>query len=265
GHALRRNRGGRHERERGGEPAGPAAALDASRGAPGGRRRRGRGRPGGAALAAAARRGDGARRPGGGRGRSPRPGAAGRARASLGQAGVAQRLAGRKALVRRLSAVEALGRVDVACVDKTGTLTENRLSLQAVVAPDGSRGSSGQLSAPLRDVLRCAAFASPPPGSSSAAAHATDVAVLEAARRAGLDAGLDDLRAGETPFDAVRPFHATLLKGRLCVKGSVEEVSDRCSGVRLGDAEAELDASGRNELLERARLLAEEGLRVLLV
>src|SRR5262249_11765538 len=119
--------------------------------------------------------------------------------ASLGPAGVAPRPAGRKALVGRLSAVEAPGRVDVACVDKTGTLTENRLSLQAVVAPDGSRGSSGQLSAPLRDVLRCAAFASPPPGSSSAAAHATDVAVLEAARRAGLDAGLDELPAGETP------------------------------------------------------------------
>jgi magnesium-transporting ATPase (P-type) len=185
--------------------------------------------------------------------------------ASLGQAGVAQRLAGRKALVRRLSAVEALGRVDVACVDKTGTLTENRLSLQAVVAPDGSNGSPGQLSAPLREVLRCAAFASPPPGSSSAAAHATDMAVLEAARAAGLASGLDAGRAGETPFDATRPFHATLLKGRLCVKGSVEELSGRCSRVRLGDAEVELDARGRDELLERARRLAEEGLRVLLV
>src|SRR5213076_215176 len=49
--------------------------------------------------------------------------------AGVGEAAVARRLAGRRALVRRLAAVEALGRVDVACADKTGTLTEGRLAL----------------------------------------------------------------------------------------------------------------------------------------
>jgi P-type E1-E2 ATPase len=44
--------------------------------------------------------------------------------AGVGQAGVSRRLAVRKALVRRIGAVEALGRVDVTCSDKTGTLTE---------------------------------------------------------------------------------------------------------------------------------------------
>ncbi len=52
--------------------------------------------------------------------------------AGVSQAAVARRLAGRNALVRRLSAVEALGRVDVACTDKTGTLTAGRLELTAV-------------------------------------------------------------------------------------------------------------------------------------
>src|SRR5262249_23495068 len=42
--------------------------------------------------------------------------------AGVGQAGVASRLAAHRALVRRVAAVEALGRVDVACTDKTGTL-----------------------------------------------------------------------------------------------------------------------------------------------
>src|SRR5207248_4875485 len=59
--------------------------------------------------------------------------------AGTGQVGVARRLARRRALLRRLSAVEALGRVDVACTDKTGTLTEGRLALAAVVEP-GMRG-----------------------------------------------------------------------------------------------------------------------------
>jgi cation-transporting ATPase I len=52
--------------------------------------------------------------------------------AGTGQVGVARRLAHRRALLRRLPAVEALGRVDVACTDKTGTMTEGRLAVRLV-------------------------------------------------------------------------------------------------------------------------------------
>jgi calcium-translocating P-type ATPase len=185
--------------------------------------------------------------------------------ASVGQAGVARRLADRKTLVRRLKAVEALGRVDVACVDKTGTLTENRLSLQVVVAPDGERGAPLGLPASLRPIVRCAAIASPRAGSSSASAHATDVAMLEGARLAGVAAGLGGKRADETPFDAARPFHAAVLDGRLCVKGSAEELVGRCTRVRRNGAVRGLDERGRQALLRAAQRLAAEGLRVLMV
>jgi calcium-translocating P-type ATPase len=185
--------------------------------------------------------------------------------AGVGQAGAARRLAERRALVRRLTAVEVLGRVDVACVDKTGTITENRLSLQTVVAPDGGRFEPRRLVGLARDVLRCAAIASPRADSSSAGAHATDVAVLEAARATALDDGLDTARAAEAPFDAARPFHAAVLGGRLCVKGSVEEVVGRCTHIRRGDAAVALDDRGRQGLLDLAHGLGEEGLRVLMV
>ncbi|MFL5660244.1 MAG: HAD-IC family P-type ATPase, partial [Ktedonobacteraceae bacterium] len=52
--------------------------------------------------------------------------------AKVGEAGVARRLADQQAVVRRLSSVEALGRVDVACADKTGTMTRGRLQLSLV-------------------------------------------------------------------------------------------------------------------------------------
>src|SRR5207253_7205041 len=79
--------------------------------------------------------------------------------AGTGQVGVARRLARRRALLRRLSAVEALGRVDVACTDKTGTLTEGKLAVSLVagcsngVAEEATSKPSADLSKSLRDVL----------------------------------------------------------------------------------------------------------------
>src|SRR5258708_22023880 len=47
--------------------------------------------------------------------------------ARVGEAGVAHRLAGHRAIVRRLSSIEALGRVDTVCTDQTGTMTRRHL------------------------------------------------------------------------------------------------------------------------------------------
>ncbi|MDB5056795.1 MAG: family hydrolase, partial [Chloroflexi bacterium] len=62
---------------------------------------------------------------------------------------VARRLAGRGALVHRVAAVEALGRVDVVAADKTGTLTEGRLSLRLVVGMEEEARLPGPLTADL--------------------------------------------------------------------------------------------------------------------
>jgi magnesium-transporting ATPase (P-type) len=106
--------------------------------------------------------------------------------AGVGQAGVARRLAGRHALVRRLAAIEALGRVDVACTDKTGTLAEGRLALQVVADTEREGRLPGPLPESLRHVLLTAALASPHPDAPDASAHPTDVAVVRAAEREGL-------------------------------------------------------------------------------
>ncbi len=185
--------------------------------------------------------------------------------AGVGEAAVARRLAGRNALVRRLSAVEALGRVDVACTDKTGTLTEGRLALALVADGEDEAQLSTGLTSPLRAVLLAAALASPHPDAEDVGAHPTDVAVIQGAQRAGL---ADELRADrerEVPFDPARSFHATVAHGRLFVKGAAETLIPRCAQSRSGGTDESLDTHGRDTLLRRAEQLAARGLRVLMV
>jgi magnesium-transporting ATPase (P-type) len=200
--------------------------------------------------------------------------------AGTAQAAVARRLMRRQALVHRLSAVEALGRVDVACADKTGTLTEGRLALRVVADLDDEAALPAHLPADLRQVLVTAAFASPHPDAADVGAHPTDLAVAEAARAAGLVEELRARRAAESPFEPTQSFHAAVvrmpqaaeasaserrLNGRLCIKGAPEVLLSRCTRVRRHDHEQPLNETHRQALQARAQDLAERGLRVLMV
>ncbi len=183
--------------------------------------------------------------------------------AGTGQAGVARRLAKRNALVRRLAAVEALGRVDVACSDKTGTMTEGKLALALVTDGDAREAKlPGELTDDgLCHVLRTAVRASPHPDSSGVAAHPTDMAVIRGAEAAGLSQEARAHRDAEAPFDPVRAFHAAVVDGRVCAKGAPEALVARC--VRSTDGP--LDDAGREAVLAHGRELAGRGLRVLAV
>ncbi|MDQ3029389.1 MAG: HAD-IC family P-type ATPase [Actinomycetota bacterium] len=185
--------------------------------------------------------------------------------AKIGEAAVARRLAHRHALVHRLAAVEALGRVDVVCTDKTGTLTEGRLKLSLVAALDEEAPPSTKLTAQLRTVLLTAALAGPHPDALDASTDRTDVAVIEGARAGGMSGELGLPRDAHSPFDAARALHAAVVQGRLCVEGAAEALIPRCDRVRRGGVEVALDEIGRSDLLARAEALAVDGLRVLMV
>jgi calcium-translocating P-type ATPase len=184
--------------------------------------------------------------------------------AGVAEAAVAQRLASRQALVTRLSAVEALGRVDVACVDKTGTLTTGTLELTLVADAWKTEAAPNKLTPELERVLQTAAIASPSPDALDADAHPTDVAVLTGARLAGLRQDSSE-REAESRFDPARSFHATAAGGRLYAKGAAEMLAMRCTYIRGPDGDAPLDGDGRTRLPGRASELAAQGLRILLV
>lgn len=185
--------------------------------------------------------------------------------AGVGQAAVARRLASRGALVRRLAAVEALGRVDVACADKTGTLTEGRQALTAIAAYEGDPQPPEKLGDGLREILEAAALASPHPDAPSLGSHPTDVAVIEGAERAGVTAMREAERDDEEPFEPTRGFHATRTEGRVVVKGAAEVLVPRCTRVRRDGSSEPLRPADRERLLRRADSLSAQGLRVLMV
>lgn len=157
--------------------------------------------------------------------------------ATLAQHASAQRLTDSGALVRVPRSVEALGRVEVVCFDKTGTLSENRLRVTRVYPVSGHAHD---------DVLRCAANAAPAP-EGDPHAHATDQAVTEAA--AGISDGGAPLWTtpdAHLPFRSGRAFSASVLGRELMIKGAPEVVLSACTGLGPdSDAPvAELAASG---------------------
>jgi magnesium-transporting ATPase (P-type) len=185
--------------------------------------------------------------------------------AGVGQAGVANRLAKRSALVHRIAAIEALGRVDIACSDKTGTMTEGRLAVRILADLDQEAAVPGLLAPEFRELILTAALACPHPDAPNAATHPTDRAVIRAALHADLRYEVMTPRLAEVPFDSARAYYAALVPWRLCVKGAPERIVARCVQIRTRHGLRPLDQHGRGALLDRVTHLAERGLRMLLV
>ncbi|OBB26936.1 haloacid dehalogenase [Mycolicibacterium peregrinum] len=159
--------------------------------------------------------------------------------ATLAQQASARRLTRTGALVRSPRSVEALGRVDVVCFDKTGTLSENRLRVSQV------RTVGGDVSE--QQVLDCAARATPPKNGDQYE-HATDAAVAEAA---AAPQALDGTGT-YLPFRSGRKFSGALIGEELSIKGAPEVVLSACT---------DLDPAVARTVEEMAR----NGLRVLAV
>lgn len=191
--------------------------------------------------------------------------------ATIAQLASAQRLSRRGAIVRNPGAIEALGRVEVLCVDKTGTVTEGRLVLEEVF--DGvTVRSLDDLDGPGRRIVASALRASPTATEGGELPHQTDQAVVEGAERVGIaahDDGEEWVPDRELPFNPDRPFHAVIGETEdrrvLSVKGAPEVVLPACDGWVHPDGHRPIDEDDRAELLARVEDLARAGKRVLAV
>ena len=196
------------------------------------------------------------------------------------------RMAKRRAIIRKLPAVETLGSTTVICSDKTGTLTQNQMTVQALLAggetfavsgtgyaPHGrfSRGGEEtELSAAARECLLAGLLCNDSAlehkhGAWSVSGDPTEGALTVAAMKAGFEpeqADAEHPRRDGLPFESRHQYMATLHEGGVVyLKGAVEKVLARCARALDSEGrEAELDT----EAVERAAAgLAGQGLRVL--
>jgi magnesium-transporting ATPase (P-type) len=203
------------------------------------------------------------------------------------------RMAKHRAIIRKLPAVEALGSTTVICSDKTGTLTENQMTVQQIFAggkffdvtgsgyePGGEVLADGHRAAlDQREALRETLLAGLLNNDSQLVRDGdrlkvegdpTEAALIVAAQKSGLvpaDTHTAHPRLDVIPFESEHQFMATLHsrgEGQARVifkKGSVERLLERCSHALCDDGElAPLDVGAVNAAVEQ---MAARGLRVL--
>jgi len=205
-----------------------------------------------------------------------------------------QRMVRRNALIRRLPAVETLGSTDIICTDKTGTLTRNEMTVRRLFVcgqfwevtgsgyePSGEFQRNGQPAEPseaVRRLLRAAALASDarlhrePDGCWRGQGDPTELALLMAALKAGLQPeALNGRypRVHEIPFTSERKRMTTLHQGPeglfAASKGAPEVILESCRFLLTDEGERPLTPAERERILEAARTMAGEALRVLAV
>lgn len=184
-----------------------------------------------------------------------------------------QKMAKEHAIIKELKAVESLGCVSVICSDKTGTLTQNKMTVQdiyidgRVIAPEEM-----DIKKQLHRYLLYDAILTNDSTivDGKGIGDPTEYALVEMARKIDLpDTAIRDMmpRIEEIPFDSDRKLMTTKYRlhgvPTLLTKGALDVLLERTTRIRTSDGIRELSETDREKILEQNLHFSENGLRVL--